>query len=128
MKIEHLGLQIEKPVEMAEWYCKNFGFTIKRDFKNSSQTLFIADNSGNVMLEIYNNQAVKTPDYANMDPLLMHLAFQCDDVNDTIKRLVADGATLIAGPDDSPYTDDLGMLRDPWGLAIQLCKRVKPMI
>ena len=128
MKIEHLGLQVEQPVEMAEWYCKNFGFTIKRVFKNSAKNHFIADNSGNIMLEIYNNQTVKTPDYANIDPLILHLAFQCDDVKGTIKSLVADGATLIVGPNDSPDSDDLGMLRDPWGLAIQLCKRVKPII
>jgi len=128
MKIEHLGLQVDQPVEVAEWYCKNFGFTVKRVSTDPSKAHFIADKSGNVMLEIYNNSIVKTPDYANMNPLLMHLAFQCDDVKGTITDLIADGATLIAGPDDSPDSDDLGMVRDPWGLAIQLCKRVTPMI
>lgn len=63
-----------------------------------------------------------------MDPLLLHIAFVCEDLAATTKRLVAAGATLVAGPELLPSGDELAMLRDPWGLAIQLAKRATPML
>ena len=62
-----------------------------------------------------------------MDPLLLHIVFVCPDVDGTAKRLVEAGATLISGP-EKLNGDELAMLRDPWGLALQLCKRAEPML
>lgn len=88
---------------------------------------FLADSSGEEMLELYNNSKVGVPDYANMDPLTLHIAFVCDDVAAMVDRLVAAGAILVSGPEEI-NGDGMAILRDPWGVATQLCDRRKPMI
>jgi len=128
MKIEHFAYQVEYAAESADWYCEHLGFTIKRGSDTPVPVRFLADQTGQVMIEIYNNPTVTTPDYGSMDPLLLHMAFVCDKVPDTVERLVKAGATLVSGPEVTPMGDELAMLRDPWGLAIQLCKRADPMI
>ena len=127
MKIEHFAYQVKDPAATGVWYCKYLGFTVKRAKDEPVCVRFLADESNESMLEIYNNPKVDTPDYKSMDPLLLHIAFVCSDVNGTAKRLVEAGATLISGA-EKLNGDELAMLRDPWGLAIQLCKRGKPMI
>ena len=128
MKIEHFAYAVELPGESAQWYVDHLGFTVKRASDDPLPVRFLADATGEVMLEIYNNPQVKTPDYASMDPLLLHIAFCCDDVPATANRLVVAGATLVSGPEFTASGDELAMLRDPWGLAIQFVKRSEPMV
>jgi glyoxylase I family protein len=128
MKIEHFAYQVEKPVEVADWYCEHLGFTVKRSMDEPVPCRFLADETGSVMIEIYNNPKVTAPDYGSMDPLLLHLAFVCPDVSGTVDRLTAAGAELVAGPETLPDGDELAMLRDPWGLAIQFVNRADPMV
>ena len=128
MKIEHFAYQVADPFAVAEWYTNNFGFKVKRSSESPVPVCFVADGSGQVMIEIYNNPVVITPDYASMDPLVLHMAFVCNEVPQKTKALVEAGATLLSGPETTPSGDTLAMLRDPWGLAIQLCKRAEPMI
>lgn len=128
MKIEHLALQVHDPAKFADWYCEQLGFTVKRGADEPVPVRFLADEPGHVMMEIYNNPNATTPDYASMDPMLLHLAFVCPDVPGTVERLVAAGATLVSGPETQASGDQLAMLRDPWGLAIQLVHRSEPML
>lgn len=79
------------------------------------------------MLEIYNNPADQVPPYAEMNPLLIHLAFVSTNPAADKENLLAAGASFI----EEVFLEDgshLVMMRDPWGLAIQLCKRGTPMI
>ncbi len=128
MRIEHCAYQVPDPAAAGDWYCKNLGFTVKRGADAPVPVRFLADESGTVMLEIYNNPAASIPDYASMDPLLLHIAFVCDDVPATAVRLAEAGATLVSGPKILQNGDHLAMLRDPWGIAIQLVKRSEPMV
>ena len=128
MKIEHFAYQVEDPAAVSGWYEKHLGFVVKRSSDAPVPVRFLADESGQVMIEVYNNPAVRTPDYASMDPLLLHLAFVCENVPETCERLEAAGAVRISGPDRLENGDELAMLRDPWELAIQLCCRREPMI
>ena len=127
MKIEHFAYQVDDPAACTDWYCANLGFTVKRSADSPVPVRFLADSSGAVMLEIYNNPKVQTPDYASMDPLLLHIAFCCDDIPATVDRLIAAGASLVSGP-EVINGDQLAMLHDPWGLAIQFAKRANPML
>ena len=128
MKIEHFAYQVEHTKEVAAWYCEHLNFQIKRAEEVPNPVCFMADETGQVMLEVYTNPQVSTPDYRSMHPLLLHIAFCCEDIEETAQRLVAAGATLFSGPEALPNEDELAMLRDPWGLAIQLCKRAQPMV
>jgi glyoxylase I family protein len=127
MKIEHFALQVREPAAAADWYVAQLGFTVRRAIDSPNVTRFLADSSGAVMLEIYYNPQAPLPDYRSMDPLLLHVAFVCTDVHVTVKRLTAAGATLLSGP-ETIRGDELAMLRDPWGLAIQLVRRAQPML
>jgi glyoxylase I family protein len=128
MRIEHFAYAVKSPAESAQWYVDTFGFSIKRATDVPHVVRFLADISGEAMLEIYNNPKVQAPDYSSMDPLLLHVAFCCEDLPTSIDRLVSAGATLVSGPETTEAGDELAMFRDPWGLAIQLCKRANPMI
>ncbi|MDZ8119173.1 VOC family protein [Pontiella agarivorans] len=128
MKIEHFAYQVKDAAAVSDWYCEHLGFQVKRGAEKPFPVYFLADSAGDVMIEIYSNPSVRTPDYASMDPLILHLAFVCDEIPETIQRLEAAGATRISGPDQTPSGDVLAMLRDPWGLAIQLCHRAASMI
>lgn len=127
MKLEHFALNVEDPVGMAAWYVEQLGMTIVRHMKEAPFTTFLADNSGRIMVEIYNNPADEVPPYRQMNPLLVHLAFVSENPEEDKKSLLAAGASLESDQqlDDGSH---LVMLRDPWGLALQLCKRGKPML
>jgi len=127
MKIEHVALQVADPAAMADWYVQHLGFSVRRSSDEPVVARFMADSSGAVMLEVYHNTKVPVPDYATMDPALMHVAFVCDDLPSAIAGLTTAGASLLSGP-EMIGEDELAMLRDPWGLAIQLAKRMRAMI
>jgi catechol-2,3-dioxygenase len=127
MKLEHFALNVENPVEMAQWYVKNMGLKIVREQKTHPFTHFLADSSGRIMIEIYNNPSDQVPSYRTMNPLLVHLAFVSDSPENDKNRLLKCGATF----DSEVRSDDgthLVMMRDPWGLSVQLCKRGTPML
>ncbi len=127
MKIEHFALNVADPVAVATWYTKHLGLNVVRAAKDAARTHFLADSRGTVMLEVYNNPPDQVPPYAKMDPLLLHIAFVSKDPEADKTALLAAGATLVV----DQHLDDgsqLVMLRDPWGLAIQLCKRATPML
>lgn len=128
MRIEHVGLQVPDPAAMGEWYVRHLGFVVKRSADAPVPVRFLADVTGRVMVEIYNNPIAPMPDYAAADPLVYHLAFVCDDIDGTIARLTAAGATIASNPVVTPAGDTLAMLRDPWHIPIQLCKRGQPMV
>lgn len=128
MRIEHIGYMVEQPAEVAKWYGKVFGFNVIRKFNNDADAHFIADESGQVIFEVYNNKNAEVPDYKSMNPLVLHLAFKCDEISNSVAMLVENGATVVDEPFTTEAGDELAMLRDPWGFSIQLCNRAKDMI
>jgi catechol 2,3-dioxygenase-like lactoylglutathione lyase family enzyme len=127
MKIEHAAWQVADPVAAADWYCEHLGMKVVRAGGPPANGRFLADATGRVLLEIYNNPAVDVPDYAKLNPLHLHLAFVVDDVTATRDRLVAAGATVHEDVKTIESGDQLLMLRDPWGFALQVLKRAEAM-
>jgi glyoxylase I family protein len=128
IRLEHVAINVENPVEMAKWYCENLGMKIVRKGPAPINMRFISDAGGNMMLEIYHNPPDAVPDYASMDPLMLHIAFMVDDVEGTCRKLVAAGATIATEITVTDSGDKLAMLRDPWGVPIQILKRANPML
>ncbi len=122
MKIEHIAFNVAEPQALVSWYCEHLGMTIARSLGDAAQTHFLADSSGEMMVEIYNNPPDDVPDYHRMHPLQLHLAFVSTDPQGDLKRLEAAGATLV---DDLHLPDgsNLVMMKDPWGFSLQLCCR-----
>jgi catechol 2,3-dioxygenase-like lactoylglutathione lyase family enzyme len=127
MKIEHVAFNVADPVAVAAWYVENLGMTVVRKIDEAPYTHFLGDTGGQVLLEIYNNPPEQVPPYSDMDPLLLHLAFVSTNPEADAQRLQKAGATWVEEVklDDGSH---LVMLRDPWGLALQLCLRGNPML
>ena len=127
MKMEHVALNVKDPVAMAAWYERYLGLKVVRKLDKHPFTHFLADDGATMLMEIYNNPPDAVPPYATMDPLLLHLAFATSDPAADKAALIAAGAKAV---DETKLPDGslVIMLRDPWGLAIQLCWRTKPML
>ena len=128
IRLEHVAINVEDPVSMAKWYGHHLGMKVVRNGPPPINMHFISDAGGNMMLEIYNNPPDAVPNYASMDPLLLHIAFMVDDVKGIREKLIAAGATAVGEVTITPAGDELAMLRDPWGVAIQFVKRARPML
>lgn len=127
MVIEHLGLDVAEPAAMADWYVKHLGMRVVLAKDEPVPVRFLADSAGHVMIELYDNPAVRPLDFPAIDPLVLHLAFCSNDVPGDYTRLLAAGATPAAEPKVLPTGDEIAIVRDPWGFAVQLVKRRTPM-
>ncbi|MCR9293235.1 MAG: VOC family protein [bacterium] len=127
MQMEHFAINADDPAAMAKWYCEHLGMRVVREGPEPVCMRFLADASGRTVMEIYCNPPDQVPDYAAMNPLLLHLAFVTSDVEATVARLVQAGARPEGEISVTPDGDRIAMLRDPWGFCIQFCKRAKPM-
>jgi catechol 2,3-dioxygenase-like lactoylglutathione lyase family enzyme len=128
VKIEHVALQVADPVGLSRWYVEHLGLTVKRSQSESPFGHFLADDGDAVMLEFYGFPHISVPDYAGMEPMLLHLAFHVDDVAGTRARLMRAGATAVGEVQSNDAGDEVAMLRDPWGIAVQLVRRRSRMI
>ena len=63
-----------------------------------------------------------------MHPSQLHLAFVSENLAADRDRLVAAGATIFEDVFHNAADDELVMLRDPWGVGLQLVKRAVPML
>ena len=127
MKLEHFAVNVKEPLAMADWYVEHMGMTIVKQLKDSPYMTFLADDSGQIMIEIYGNPLAVVPDYANQHPLIVHLAFVSENPDEDSQRLQQAGAVELTN-DKMEDGSHLIMMRDPWGLALQLCKRGVPML
>ena len=127
MKIEHFAINVEDPVAMSDWYEENMGLKVVKKSDEPPYMTFLADDSGRVMIEIYKNPVDEVPEYKKMNPLIVHIAYVSVNPDKDKDRLVKAGAKV----ESDEHLDDgshLVMLRDPWGVCIQLCKRGTPML
>lgn len=123
MHIEHTALNVQDPVHFADWYVRHLGMEIVMNLDKPPHTHFLRGAPGQAMLEVYHNTDAPVPDYTAMDPLILHIAFASEHVKEDRERLVAAGATPAGDVDHLPNGDTVAMLRDPWGMAIQLVHR-----
>lgn len=126
-RLEHVAINVPDPVDMVAWYTEHLGMQVIRKGPPPANMHFIADAGRNMMLEVYSNPPDQVPDYLNMNPLTLHIAFMVDDVAAMREKLLAAGATAEGEIKVTEKGDTLAMLRDPWGVPIQFVKRADPM-
>jgi glyoxylase I family protein len=91
--VEHIAWQHPEPIGAASWYERHLGFTVARKIDLPPHTHFLADASGRVVVELYNNPRAPLLDYPSLDPLQLHLAFTVPDPVSARDELLAAGAT-----------------------------------
>lgn len=123
MLLEHVAINVPDPVAMAAWYVDNCNMRIVIANDTPPFTHFLADQSGRTCIEIYNNPKADIPDYANQHPLIYHQAFAVDNPDEKKSELMAAGASYFEEV-ITPNGSRLIMLRDPWGIPLQLVQRV----
>jgi glyoxylase I family protein len=127
MIFEHFDINVLNPLELAKWYTSNCEMTIIKLITVPPFTHFLADSSGRSVIEIYSNLSVNIPDYNSLHPLEFHFAFKVKDISEMKEKLISAGAKLledVTSEDGSRFV----MLRDPFGIPLQLCKRATPLI
>jgi catechol 2,3-dioxygenase-like lactoylglutathione lyase family enzyme len=125
MNFEHFALNVPDVRAAAAWYVAHLGLKVVRARQEAPYTHFLADSSGRVFLELYTNPTDPIPDYPAQHQLRVHFAFAVSEAKVERTRLLQAGATLIV---EEPLPDGtlLIMLRDPWGVPVQLCQRAQP--
>ena len=121
---EHTALNVPDVQAAARWYCDNLGMTVLR---SGESVRFLADSTGRLIFEFYTNAEQQIPDYAQMHPSALHLAFCVSDVPAAIAKLTAAGASVFSDYETADSGDEMAMLRDPWGVPLQLMKRAEAM-
>jgi catechol 2,3-dioxygenase-like lactoylglutathione lyase family enzyme len=125
MIFEHFAINVREPAAQSRWYVQHLGFTIARRREDAPFTHFLADGTGRVVVELYENPIAAIPDYAAADPLTFHIAVVSLEAAADRARLEDAGATL-AREEPQPDGSVLIMMRDPWGVPLQLCQRSDP--
>lgn len=128
MKPEHVALNVPGPLPMVEWYKQNLRMTVQRAGGPPTHTTFIADVSGNIMLELFCNTNFPMLELKRLHPMTLHLAFMTDSMAETREALLKAGATVEEDITRIPTGDEVLMMRDPWGLSLQFVHRAMPML
>ena len=126
MYFEHVALNVPDPRAMAQWYVDHCGMRVVRSGDGPPYMRFLADATGRVIFELYANTKAPIPDYAQQDPLVVHVAFAVEDMSTTKAKLLEAGASEVSDTSSADGTR-LVMLRDPWGVSLQLAQRGTPM-
>ena len=123
MKLEHVAIDVPDAEAFIEWWCANLGLR-----RSSPGSAFLMDDSGTAGLEVYRTgETPAAPDYKAMNAMTLHIAFASDDVKGDAERLAAAGGTIEQLKLDNPAFH-MAIVRDPWGVAIQLCRREKTIV
>ncbi|HZJ19425.1 MAG TPA: VOC family protein [Pricia sp.] len=125
MIFEHFALNVIKVDAVVDWYSEFVGLKVVNAQKEPPFMTFLADASGRVMLELYHRPDEAITDFTVQHFLTFHLAFVSENAEKDKDRLMAEGATFIeeVKKEDGSH---LIMLRDPWGMPLQLCERTVP--
>jgi len=125
MRFEHVAINVPDSRSMADWYVKHCGLRIVVQIDEPPYIRFLADQEGNTCIEIYQNPSADIPDYPNQDPMVYHHAFAVDDPQIISDKLQQAGASFVSET-NLPNGTLLIMLRDPWGIPLQLVQRKNP--
>lgn len=123
-QIEHIGIAVEAPIEMARWYHETLGFDIKLCLGDDTHGVAFVEEQGRKMtIELFKIPEAPPLKSSLQHHLQFHIAFECDDPDSAAEELVQQGATFIEKCPRKMEGDYLLVLNDPWGNCIQFVRR-----
>ena len=125
MIFEHFAVNVADAVSVVEWYESHMGLRARVADKKPPFMTFLEDSIGRVVIEFYQRTDAPVTDFSKENSLSFHVAFVSENAEEDKKRLMDNGATfeLEVNLEDGSH---IVMLRDPWGMPLQLCQRAKP--
>ena len=126
MIFEHFALNVREPHKVKKWYVDHLDLKVVSEMTDPPHMIFLADDSDRVVCELYHNSDAPFIDFAAQHHLTFHIAFESISASSDRDRLLRAGCTLV----EEVKKEDgslLVMLRDPWGLALQICQRGERM-
>ncbi|MBU2948634.1 VOC family protein [Zobellia uliginosa] len=121
MIFEHFALNVTDIKKRVNWFVTHLGLKVVVAKENSPFMTFLADSTDRVILELYQKEDQPMTNFQKQEPSAFHVAFVSNDAESDKQRLIAEGATLV---EEIKRKDaHLVMLRDPWGMPLQLCER-----
>jgi glyoxylase I family protein len=120
---EHLAINVQDKEQVAQWYNDHLGAQVAREVPGNM--IFLKDDRGTVFLEIFSNPTAPVQNWSEVHYLTFHIAFEAEDPKTKAEYLLSHGASLEEAYREAGG-DQLIMLRDPFGIPLQLIKRAVP--
>lgn len=127
-RFEHIAFNVSDPVAVAQWYVQHLGMKIQRQGGEPTFTTFVSDSGEHMMIEFFHNAQYPLFPAKEVDVLSFHLAFFSPDIEATSTQLLVAGATWADSIRITASGDKVCILRDPWGLPLQLVQRATSML
>ncbi len=121
MVFEHYALNVKDPHRISDWYCTHMGSSEALRKDEAPYTVFLADRVGRIFCELYSNPQGGYLDFYDTHHLTFHMAFVSQDAVGDMNRLLEVGCSLVEEIKSDEH--HLVMLRDPFGIPLQLCQR-----
>lgn len=125
MVFEHFALNVLDIDAVVQWYIQHIGLVVVSAQKEAPFMHFLADDSGRVVMELYQRSDAVSVDFRQQHPLTFHVAFVSKNAQQDSDRLQAVGATYVEEVKKQDGSH-LIMLRDPFGMPLQVCQRSTP--
>ena len=124
MIFEHFAINVNNVAAVVKWYVSHMGLKVVQQQKELPFMTFLADSGGRVILELYQRPDAIMTNFKTQHQLTFHVAFVSENAQLDSDRLLAEGASFIeeVRKEDGRH---LVMLRDPWGMPLQLCARAE---
>ncbi len=122
MVFEHFAINVKNIDEVIQWYVMNLGLKVASKQKEPPFMTFLADCTSRVFIELYHRPDEMISEFSKQHPLTFHVAFVSENAEEDRLRLEKEGAVFVeeVRKEDGSH---LIMLRDPWGMPLQLCQR-----
>ena len=124
MIFEHFAINVNNVDAVVKWYVSHLGLKVVSQQKELPFMTFLADSGDRVILELYQRADAMMTNFTIQHQLTFHVAFVSENAQKDRDRLEVEGATFIeeVRKEDGSH---LVMLRDPWGMPLQLCERAQ---
>lgn len=122
MIFEHFAINVAQIDLVVPWYISHLGLNVVSAQKAPPFMTFLSDSSGRVVVELYQRSDELITNFSKQHPLTFHVAFVSENAENDKNRLLNAGASFFEEirKEDGSH---LIMLRDPWGMPLQLCQR-----
>lgn len=122
MILEHFAINVNNVDAVVKWYVSNLDLKIVSQQKELPFMTFLADSSDRVIMELYQRPDATMTNFTGQHQLTFHVAFISENAEKDRLRLEKEGASFVEEVEKEDGSH-LIMLRDPWGMPLQLCQR-----